>query len=197
MENLIDRVKNIIVTPKTEWLKIDAENSPHVKVCTTYVALLALIPAVASLIGYWLIGSHGVHIFKWGLYHAVLQYLLMVGGTYVTAYVIDALAPNYGAQKSLDKAYSLVAYAYTPTMVGGIFYLIPALSSLASIAALYSLYLLYIGLQPMMKQPADKTTSYFVVSLLVFLVAFVVVSLVLGAILGLLLIGSASAYSFF
>jgi len=192
MENLIDRVKNIIVTPKTEWQKIDAENSPHVKVCTTYVALLALIPAVAALIGYGIIGTHGVHVFKWGLYHAVLQYLLMVGGTYVTAYVIAALAPSYGAQKSLDKAYSLVAYAYTPAMVGGIFYLIPALSSLASLAALYSLYLLYIGLQPMMKQPADKTATYFVVSLIVFLVAWVVVSIVLGAIVGLLLLGSAS-----
>jgi hypothetical protein len=194
--DLVSRVKQILTSPKTEWPVIEAENAPHAKVFTTYVVPLALIPAVASLIGYWLIGTHGLHLFRFGLYHAILQYVLMLGGTYVTAFVIDALAPNFSAQKSLDKAYSLVAYAYTPAMIGGIFYLIPALSSLASLAGLYSLYLLYIGLKPLMKQPEDKTMSYFIVSLIVFVVAFAVLTLVIGAILGAILIGSASAYRF-
>jgi hypothetical protein len=54
---------------------------------------------------------------------------------------------------------------------------------LVFVGAVYSLYLLYIGLQPMMKQPNEKTTSYFIVSLLVMIVAFVVLSFLLTAIL--------------
>jgi hypothetical protein len=67
--------------------------------------------------------------------------------------------------------------------VGGVFYLLPSLSWLASLAGLYGLYLLYIGLQPMMKVPADKQTSYFVVSLIATIVVSAVLSFVLAAIL--------------
>jgi len=191
MESLINRVKNILVAPKEEWQVIDGENTPHATVFTTYVIPLALVTAVAAFIGYGFIGWH--HSFAFGLSHALTQFVLMAGGIYVTAFVVNLLAEGFGAKKDFDKAFSLVAYAYTPTMVGGIFYIVPALSWLASLASIYSLYLLYIGLQPMMKQPAEKTTTYFVVTLLVFIVAFGVLYAILGAIFAALLIGAAAA----
>jgi hypothetical protein len=148
---------------------------------------LALIPAVAALVGYGVIGYSvfGVHVgsIGWGLRQAIVQYIAMLGGTYLTAFVIDALAANYGAQKDLNRAFSLVAYAYTPMFVGGVFYLLPSLSWIASLAGLYGLYLLYIGLQPMMKAPAEKQTAYFVVSLIVTIVVAAVLSAILTAIL--------------
>jgi hypothetical protein len=183
MESLINRVKNILVTPKTEWQVIDSENSLHAKVFTSYVIPLALIPAIAAFIGYGLIGVHGLHLFGWGIRWAITQFILMAGGVYVTALVINLLAEGFGGKKNFDKAFSLVAYAYTPAFIGGIFYILPSLSSLSWIASLYSLYLLYIGLQPLMKQPEDKTTTYFIVSLLVFVVAFGVLSAILTAII--------------
>jgi hypothetical protein len=184
---LINRVKNILLTPKTEWLAIDAENAPHAKVFTAYVVPLALIPAAAALIGYGLIGYSvlGVHVgsIGWGLRQAIAQYITMLGGTYLTAFVVDALAANFGAQKDFNRAFSLVAYAYTPMFAAGIFYLLPSLSWLASLAGLYGLYLLYIGLQPTMKAPADKQTAYFVVSLIVMVAVSAVLSFILAAIL--------------
>ncbi|MDR1764181.1 MAG: YIP1 family protein [Dysgonamonadaceae bacterium] len=183
MENLVNRVKQILVSPKTEWQVIDNENDSHVKVFMGYVLPLALIPAIASLIGYWVIGTHGLHLFSWGLRQAIVQFILMVGGVYITAFVINALAPTFQAQGNPNKAFSLVAYAYTPAMVAGIFYIIPLLSPLVSLVSLYSLYLLYIGLQPLMKQPAEKTPVYFVASLVAMVVAFVVLSIVLGIVL--------------
>jgi len=187
MENIINRVKNVLVSPKTEWPTIEAENAPHGKVFTSYVVPLALIPAVAAFIGYGLIGysAFGVHVgsFSLGVRQAIMQYATMLGGTYLTAFVIDMLAANFGARKDLNRAFSLVAYAYTPMFVGGMFYLLPSLSWIASLAGLYGLYLLYIGLQPMMKAPAEKQTTYFVVSLIVTIVVSVVLSFVLTAIL--------------
>jgi hypothetical protein len=184
---IIYKVKNMLLSPKTEWLTVEAENSPHAKVFTMYVVLLALIPAVAAFIGYGLIGysvlGHHIHSFSWGIRQAIVQYATMLGGTYVTAFVINALADNFGAKKDFNRAFSLVAYAYTPMFVGGVFYLLPSLSWLASLAGLYGLYLLYIGLQPMMKITADKQTSYFVVSLIVTVAVSAVFSVVLAAIL--------------
>jgi hypothetical protein len=184
---IINRVKSILTGPKKEWLTIEAENAPHAKVFTTYVVPLAIIPALAAFIGYGLIGYSvlGVHVhsMSWGIRQAIVQYATMLGGTYLTAFVINALADNFGTKKDFDRAFSLVAYAYTPMFVAGVFYILPSLSILASLAGLYGLYLLYIGLQPMMKAPADKQTSYFIVSLIVTVVVSAILSVVLAAIL--------------
>ena len=186
-KEIIDRVKNVLLSPKTEWTPIEEENAPHAKVFRSYVVLLALIPAIAAFIGYGIIGYSvfGVHIggFGWGIRQAVVQYLTMLGGVYITAYVIDALAINFGAQKDFNRAFSLVAYSYTPMFVAGVLYILPSLSWLASLAGLYGLYLLYIGLQPMMKVSAEKQTSYFVVSIIVTIVVSAVISAILAAIL--------------
>lgn len=53
---------------------------------------------------------------------------------------------------------------------------------LAGLAGLYGLYLLYLGVQPLMKVPKEKSTTYFVISLL----AMVVVSLLVGLAVGLI-----------
>jgi hypothetical protein len=184
---IVNRIKNMLTAPKTEWQTIEAENAPHMKVFTTYVVPLALIPAIAAFVGYGLIGysvlGHHVSNFGWGFRQAIVQYAAMLGGTYITAFVINALAENFGTKKDFDRAFSLTAYAYTPMFVGGVLYLLPSLSWLASLAGLYGLYLLYIGLQPMMKAPADKQTSYFVVSLIATIVVSAVLSFVLAAIL--------------
>ena len=188
MENIINRVKNVLVTPKTEWQTIESENEPHAKVFTSYVVPLALIPAVAAFIGYGLIGYSvlGVHIggtISWGLRQAIMQYINMLGSIYLIAFVIDALATNYGAQKNFNRAFSLVAYSFTPMFVGGVFYLLPSLSWLASLAGLYGLYLLYIGLQPMMKAPTEKQTTYFIISLVVTILVSIVLSFILAGVL--------------
>jgi len=185
--DIINRVKQILVCPKPEWQIIDGENDTNMTVLTKYVLLLAAIPAVAAFVGHGIIGYSvmGYHIgsMSLGVKYAIIQYIAMVGGVYLTAFVIDILAANFGSQKNFDKAFSLVAFSYTPMFVGGIFYILPSLSWLATLAGIYGLYLLYIGLQPMMKTPAEKQTSYFVVSLIVTMVVSAVLSSILGAIL--------------
>jgi len=185
--DIIKRVKNVIVAPKQEWPTIETENAPHAKVFTTYVIPLALIPAVAAFIGYGLIGysvfGHHFGSISFGIRQAIVQYISMLGGVYLSAYVIDMLAKNFGATKNFNQAFSLVAYSYTPMFVGGIFYIHHSLSWLAMVAGIYSLYLLYIGLKPMMKAPEEKQTSYFVVSLIVMVLVSIAISAILGAFL--------------
>ncbi|MDR2584876.1 MAG: YIP1 family protein [Prevotellaceae bacterium] len=185
--DIINRIKQILISPKTEWPVIDGENDKHISVLTKYVLLLAAIPAIAAFIGYGLIGYKvlGFHFvsMSFGVKQAIVQYITMVGGVYITAFVVDLLAPNFGSQKNFDKAFSLVAYAYTPAFIGGIFNILPSLSLIAGLASLYSLFLLYVGIAPMMKAPAEKNTGYFVVSLIAVIVAYFILSFLLGAIL--------------
>jgi len=186
--NIVERVKNILINPKKEWEVIDKETTEIPQLITGYLLILALIPAVASLIGYGLIGVKvpfygSIASFSWGIKYAVIAFVSPLISVFIVAFVINALADSFGSQKDMRRAMQLVVYSFTASLVAGIFYIIPALSILAGLAGLYSLYILYIGMQPMMKTPQEKVTSYFVVSLLVMIGVSIVVGLILTSIL--------------
>lgn len=186
--NLIDRAKKIIIDPKNEWVVIEQEVTPVTQLVTTYLMLLALIPAVAALIGYGLVGvstpfAGKIVSLSWGIKQAVVVYITYVGGSFLSAFIIDALAPNYGGTKDFRKAMQLVVYSYTPMMVISIVNIIPALAILGILAGIYGLYILYLGISPLMKAPEDKTTGYFIVSLLVIIVIYAVLTAILAAII--------------
>ena len=194
--DIINRVKNILITPKTEWVTVESERVPSTQLLTSYLLLLALIPAACQFIGQGFIGTTvlGIKIggsITFGVKAAISSYLTMVGGVYLSAWVINLLAESFGSEKDFDKAFALVVYSYTPMYIAGVFYLLPALSILASLAAIYGLYILYIGLQPMMKTPADKTVVYFIVSLVCLVVVGAVLGFILGAILTAIFVTSA------
>ncbi len=54
---LVDRVKAILLTPRTEWPVITQEQATMSDLFLKYVAILAAIPEVAHLIGQSLIGA--------------------------------------------------------------------------------------------------------------------------------------------
>src|SRR6185503_956259 len=79
--NLVDRAKKILLQPKTEWPVIAAEPHTVQGLYTGYVMILAAIPAVASFIGYSLIGVSMLGTsYRWpitnGIAHLVVSYLL-------------------------------------------------------------------------------------------------------------------------
>jgi len=180
---IVQRAKAILLTPKEEWPVIEAEQADHKRILLTWLLPLSLIPALASFIGHGIFGFGGMHFaIGLGVRHLVIQLISVLGGAYVTAFIINALADTFASRKNFDKAFALVAYTYTPICLGGIFQIVPALASLGSLIGLYGLYLLYVGLPPLMKTPAEKSTAYFVVSLICIIAVFFVLSAVLATI---------------
>ncbi len=173
MAGIVDRVKNILLTPKTEWPVIDGE-SGDTKEVFTYVAILAAIPVVFGIIGGLVILPGALPIL---LVTAILGYLIAFAVVYLIAFIIDALAPTFASEKHMPSALKLTAYSYTPSWVAGIFSIIPVIGGLlALLAGLYGLYLLYLGLPTLMRTPQDKVMGY----LIVIVICAIVVSLVLG-----------------
>lgn len=177
----------MIVSPKKEWEVIESEENAHGKLFMKYVLPLSLIPAVAAFIGYGLIGySRWVFHYRsidFGIRQAATQWISLVVGIYLAAFIINLLAEQFKAKKDFNKAFALVAYSYIPMFLGGIFYILPSLSVLALIAGIYSLYLLYVGMRPMMQVPAEKNTTYFIVSLLTMIVVTAVLTAIMSTIL--------------
>jgi hypothetical protein len=185
---LVDRVKNILLKPRQEWAVIDAEPTAPVELYKQYIMPLAAIGPVAGMIGATVFGYR---VPMMGTYRApvgsalsamVVTYLLTLGGVYVLALIIDALAPSFNGTKNQVQALKVAAYSSTASWVAGIFSLVPALRWLG-ILGLYSLYLLYLGLPVLMKAPEEKALAYTILVILAALVLFLVIGLVAGSFL--------------
>jgi hypothetical protein len=180
--DILQRSKNIIMTPKTEWPVIAAEEPNTAEIFKGYVLPLALIPSIAYIIGLGVIGVGMMSSFSWGLAMGLIQFILAFAGVYISAYVIAFLAPKFGSQQDMGRAVQLVAYSYTPAWVAGILSIVPALGILAFAGGIYGLYLMYLGLPHMMKTPQDKTIGYLVVSIIAVVVTYWVITLLLTSI---------------
>jgi hypothetical protein len=188
--DLVDRIKRILLSPRTEWQVIDAEQTTPVALYTGYIAPLAAIGPVAQLIGSTLFGIPipflGTYRVPFGaaLTGAIIAYVLTLAATYILALIIDALAPTFNGQRNQIQALKLAAYSSTAAWVAGIFLIIPALGILA-IVGLYSLYLLYLGLPTLMKSPQDKALPYTGLVVVAAIVLFMVVGMVAGRFTGM------------
>jgi len=182
MNSLVQRAKNILVSPKTEWPVIAAEPATIKSIYIPYVLVLAAIGPICLLIGG---GGFGVMRFAGGflLRTAIWQYCMSLLSIAVLAYIINALAGSFASEKNLTQAFKTAAYAYTASWVAGIGSLLGLLGSLILLAGgIYSLYLLYLALPHTMKTPPEKATGYTVVIVIV----AIILALVLGAIGGAL-----------
>jgi len=187
---LIARVQNILMKPAAEWDVIAGEPASVQGLYTGYICILAAIPALASIAGNLLL-SHWLVIPA--LIGAVVNYVLTLVGVFVIAFIIDALAPSFGAEKNQIQALKLVGYSYTASWVAGIFLIIPFLGGLlAALGGLYSLYLMYLGLPKLMKSPEDKTVGYFVVSILCAIGVYIVIAIILAIIATMAVVGAAA-----
>jgi len=185
--SLVDRAKNLIVSPSTEWERIDAEPATLGGLFTSYVMILAAIPPIAMAIGLFLFVPRGVTIYglSYGittggiLAGAIVQYGLGLLSVYIVGLIVDALAPTFGSARNQIQAMKVAAYYPTAAWLAGALLILPALGALAMlVGAIYSLYLLYVGLPRLMKTPADKQVGYFVVTLLVAIVVLAIVNMV-------------------
>src|SRR5512143_2658943 len=73
--DIVERAKNIIMTPKTEWLVIAAEEPNTAQILKGYVLPLALIQAIAYAIGLGVIGRGMTTSFSWGIAMGLIQFI--------------------------------------------------------------------------------------------------------------------------
>lgn len=182
--DLIQRAKNITLTPKTEWDVIAGETTSIAELYKKYIIPLSAIGVVASFIGMTMIGFSMGYLgtirmsFLDGLSNALVSYILGLVVVYVLALIIDALAPSFGGEKNQIQALKVVTYSSMPVWIAQILQIIPALGLLVLLVACYGLYLLYLGLPVLMKAPKDKAVGYTVVVIICAVVLFIVVGVI-------------------
>jgi hypothetical protein len=185
ISKIIERAREIILKPQETWQKIKQEETSLPALFTNYAAILALVPSVALLIGYSLVGSRVpmVGMFRMPIQDSLLagflNYVLVLLGVSLGGYVISYLAPQFDSKPNLTHAMQLVVYSATPVWLAGIFNMIPSLSFL-SLLGLYGVYLLYLGLPVLMETPHDRVLPYMILAIVVAVVISVIINVLVG-----------------
>jgi hypothetical protein len=195
---IFKRAIAIITKPNDEWQVIKNETMSIADMFTKYAIILAAIPAIAGFIGYGLIGiSVGFGTFRIPLGRcliwAIFMYALSLVGVYLTAFIMDALAPSFGSQRDMNRSLKVVVFSWTPVWIAGILYIIPSIAVIVWIASLYALFLLFTGMKHLKEPPQDKLMGYFIVTLVI----NVVVLFLVGFIVSTVAFGSARAFFMF
>jgi hypothetical protein len=170
--DIVSRVKNILMSPKTEWPIIAVEPTDVAKLYIGYIIPLSAIPPLAGLVGMLILGLPlGLIITS-----TIVNYIISLVAIFVFAFIAGKLAAMFGGRDDMLQGLKWLAYSGTAGWVGGIFLLIPILGSLIYLVfAIYGLYLLYLGTTPTMSVPQDRAV--------VFILAFIAVGIVLGVII--------------
>jgi hypothetical protein len=182
MKALIARVSNLLLSPRTEWDVIDKEEAEPKKLALRYVAPLAAIPTIAIVVGLSVLGvevggeQHRVPIVE-VVASALLFYVLALVGVFAFAFVINWIAPRFGAARNYRQAFKVSAYSITAAMVAAVLAVVPALGVFALLGATYSLYLLFVGAPKVMHAPDKSAVNYSIVTIFAAIAMVLVVGL--------------------
>jgi len=110
-----------------------------------------------------------------GIIDALTMFVTILGGAYISAAIINAFSDQFSITKDFNRAFSLVAYSYTPLCIAGVLYAYPSLASITPYIGLYGFYLLYVGIKPRINPPAEKFTGYFIMVLAVSLATYLII----------------------
>lgn len=156
--NLFERVKNILLSPKEEWLKIAAETATVQSLYVGYIVILAAIGPVVMLVAFGALG------FGFGASTAVFAYIHSLIGVAILALIVDVLAPSFGGTKDYVAALKLVAYSFTAAWIAQIALLLPVLGLLVLLVGLiYGFYLFFLGVPVLKKSTVDKAVPFTIV----------------------------------
>jgi type II secretory pathway pseudopilin PulG len=186
--SLVDRATAISLRPQSEWPVIAAEPATVAGIFKDYVVPLAAIGPIALVLGRSIVGVSVPFLGTYrtpivsSLVQGIFSYVMILVGVAIMSAIAGALAPNFGGRRDGVASLKLVAYAYTPAFIAGIFGLFPPLSILEFLAGLWGLYVFYLGAPALGMCTKEKSAGYTGVFVACAIVLGLVVGLVAGAV---------------
>jgi hypothetical protein len=183
--SMIDRIKGILLEPKTEWPKIAVEPASVQSIYTNWVMILAAIGPVMILISTTLFTAGLGLGFGFGVRAAVAAYVNSLVGVAVLALIVDVLAPSFGGAKDYVRSLKLVGYSFTAVWVAELALIVPVLGWLVVLAgAIYGFYLFFLGAPLLGRCSADKAVPYTIVVVLCAIVLSYLIQWIIFSLIG-------------
>jgi hypothetical protein len=167
LPGLIERIKNIVLSPKLEWPVIAPEPTSITQLYIGYVMPLSALAAVLSFVHMSLIGvsvpfAGAIRTpIASGVMYSIVAFGFGLVGLFLVGLIINALAPTFSGVRDQRQALKVAAYSLTPAWFSAVLALSPVLPTLLQlIAGLYGIYVLYLGLPLLMRSPREKAVGY-------------------------------------
>ena len=164
---LLERVKNLMLQPRSEWQVIAPEPTSIGQLYIGYVMPLAAFAAVLSFLRISVIGvqmpfSGALRMpLASGVTAAVLTFGMGLLGLLLVGLIINALAPTFAGTRDRRQAIKVAGYSFTTAWLSSVLALSPVLPTLLQLIALcYGIYVLYLGLPVLMRTPPDRALGY-------------------------------------
>src|SRR6185503_4080637 len=125
---IMDRIKGMLLSPRTEWPKVAAEPASVQSIYTGWVMILGLLGPIAILL------LSSVFFGAFGVLAAVASYVNTLVGIAIIALIADLIAPTFGGTRDYVAALKLVAYAATAIWIAQIALIVPVLGALVALA---------------------------------------------------------------
>lgn len=159
-EFILSRAYGLLREPKKEWEQIRAEETTVPNILIGYVAPLAAIPPVCSLIGSYVFEPAFAGDFGVALIRAVVTWVVSIALVFFLGVLTNAVAENFDGDKNDLSAQKIAAYSLTPSFLSGVFSLWPPLWWLSLFALAAMVFLMYRGLPILMKAPPEQALPY-------------------------------------
>jgi hypothetical protein len=205
--SIVNRAKNILISPKTEWPIIGAEPATTGGLIT-YAAILSGIAQVCGIVGgiialSLMSSALGVAVMTpaFVIVQGVVSFILGLVVLYVMSLIAAALAPSFDGQKDSLQALKLLTYAGTAVWVAGFLAIIPGIGLIAMLVGFgYAIYLIYLGASHTVRVPDGKAGGYAAVVVIIWIVLAVIVGFlcqaILGGVMGAATVGGAGMSSY-
>jgi hypothetical protein len=167
------RVPSVFLHPRRTWLAVASEQISPGALFFGYILPLAAIGPVATFVALRIVGVRipAVGVYRAGYAEVFAQagasFVMALAGAVLVAWIVNQLAPVFGAQRSFARALRVAAYSLTPAWVGAALSAYRPLAPLQLIAVAYGFYLLYLGLRTVMRAPAGRAIAYAAASIAV------------------------------
>lgn len=200
--SLVDRAKNILLSPASEWEVIAKEPATVGGLFTGYAIPMMLLPVIGQIVGLGLLGIGLDNYAMMGLGAIGIMGAAVIGAIglvlgivllYAMIFAVKAISPSFNGNSDIAQAAKLMVYASTPSWVAGLIApLLGMIGGLLGLAATaYVVYLIYTGIRPVLDVPQEKSAGLTVVIVLIYIVLSIVLSMVIFGLLLSTILGGA------
>ncbi len=180
---LINRVKGIIINPIKEWEIIRTENTDKNTIIKEFALPLIILISISTLIG-----SFGSPKFlnpsiSYSVVSAFITLTVSIASIYISSYIINEIAPNFGIAKNIENSFKLVIYSTTPAYLASIIANFHWTLGFLNILGVYSVYLFWLGASQILNIQEDKKVGFVLLSFLILLIVYLVLAILIGGII--------------
>jgi len=173
------RAKNFIVSPAEEWQVIKDEQASRSGVVRNYLLPFISLLAITTFLGLLLFRNYVTISIM--ILVTVVTSLGAFLSIYISATIINELAPKFDSKKDFTSTFKLVTYSYTAVLIAHSFASLLLPLFFIVIFGLYSIYILWMGLGPMMETTGENRLIFGIICSLTILVIYVFLHTGLGA----------------